>query len=211
MQNLISNQNFEELIKIDIQKAIEYEKNSPNPKFHRTFEEKNLTDSFFLKFKNDIEEFEQSIYNLALSTNTNDINLKISALSSLINKFYEFREFCISKGIGGNLYFQDMWLHCHNSNNSDFSYIYQFEQDLIYILENKEQLKKQELFKLTIENNLLDLILKNEGILQTDIYKFFSSEYKNIIQEKLYYLSKLNKIKRKKYKNTYKIFINSNT
>lgn len=39
-----------------------------------------------------------------------------------IQAFDSFEKFCSSKGKGGQLYFEDMWLNCHNSHNACFSY-----------------------------------------------------------------------------------------
>lgn len=89
--------------------------NSYNPKFHRTKEEEELDFNFFYKHKNEVEKFE----NLINSFLDSDL---IEETVKSIQAFDNLEKFCSSKGKGGKIYFEDMWLNCHNSHNACFSY-----------------------------------------------------------------------------------------
>ncbi|MFR8744164.1 MAG: SAP domain-containing protein [Peptoniphilus sp.] len=88
---------------------------SYNPKFHRTKEEEELDFNFFYKHKDELEKFENLINSFLDSDLIEDTVKSIQAFDNL-------EKFCSSKGKGGKIYFEDMWLNCHNSHNACFSY-----------------------------------------------------------------------------------------
>lgn len=96
-----------------------------NPKFSRTDDEEEESSHFHQNYYTAIEELEERILPL-----TDEL---IENRLSSIKAFNELKEFCYSKGKGGKIYFDDMWLHCHNSKNQCFSF-----KDSI-----KDSLKKQ--------------------------------------------------------------------
>lgn len=170
--------------------------------------------NFLINYNNEIRHYEKSIVDIASSIlDTDDYNIQVDKLNKLISTFNNFKTFCNSKD-GGASYFSSMWLHCHNSQNNDFSYITRYEDKLNYLLNNKiEAEEKIELeknrvnFEKNAEKELLKFLSNNNEILQKDIYKYYPKEYKQIIQSTLYFMAKNNKISREKQGNTYKIFI----
>lgn len=49
--------------------------------------------------------------------------MKLGQCRIAITTYQDAKRFCYEKGERGQLYFDDMWEHCHNSRNFCFSYI----------------------------------------------------------------------------------------
>lgn len=208
-----NNSNYINLINAGYLNTLEYEKNSHNIK--RSTYEEELSFNFFNKYSSKLNEFENKLYDSSQSiSGIYDIDIIILRLKSTISIFYEYKNFCYSKGKGGVIYFQDMWEHCHNNKNPDFCYIEDFENHLNYLLNNydseKDRLYKKFIrvdFKKDSQKRLLNFISQNQGILQKDLYKFFDLNFKSIIQRDLKYLENKHLIIRLKEGNSYKLFI----
>ena len=112
-------------------------------------------------------------------------------------------------------------MHCHNSRNPDFDFIAPSEERLKYIEENYDFLVKEQQEKFAMEEKkqsllndmdlgktLKDIITKNPGILQSDVYKMFDPLLKDSISEWLYFSDKDGKIRREKSGRTYQLFWN---
>lgn len=188
-----------------------------NPKFFRSTKEEDLIDEFFLYHKSKIDDFEYFLSTSASSTySSEEIDDIISNLKTTIKIFYDFKDYCYSHGLGGCLYFQDMWEHCHNSQNPCFSYVTQFEDRLDFLIQNYDS-EKQALiahkawrdFRDNIQSILLVAISEHEGILQKDFYNLFDPIYKSYIQKELKLLSDQNLIIREKQGSSYKLFTSS--
>jgi hypothetical protein len=113
-----------ELIELGLKAALQREKQSTNPKYHRTPVEQKLAFEFSQMFKEQVSDYNNAIYD--------EVNLvrqlvssedKILQCRKAINIYKEAQTFCYSKGQGGQIYFDDMWEHCHNSKNDCFSFI----------------------------------------------------------------------------------------
>lgn len=85
-----------------------------NPKFNRSWEEQDKKFQFHQKYYGTIQSLEDSIY----PSNDQLIENRIES----IRAFNSLQRFCYSIGKAGRLYFDDMWLHCHNSKNPCFSF-----------------------------------------------------------------------------------------
>lgn len=93
-----------------------------NPKFHRTSEEKNLSYQFSDKYGDKIDKFEERWYEqLELANDTNDKTKKLKYYNKALSIYDNAKEFAYSNGEGGEIYFDDMYEHCHNSKNPCFS------------------------------------------------------------------------------------------
>ncbi|MDU5492406.1 MAG: hypothetical protein E6094_05520 [Clostridium perfringens] len=186
------------------------EKLTTNPKFNRSKKEKDLFFNFCCEYNKKIDSYENSFYNAKSKIKKiENIDLRIKQYELSIKILNEFKEFCFSKGKGGELYFEDMWEHCHNINNPDFKFIDKLYKELEDLKNNKDfYTKNYEIieFKKTIDKELIDIISKNQGILQKDVYKNFEPHFKDSIQSALYSLDKNQKIIREKFKNTYKLY-----
>ena len=122
------------LIELGREHAREVEKNSPNPKFHRTETEKDLSFKFSEQYSDKVAMAEISIYDKvqaasgayvrwSKSASVKEINQEIALLDEAITAYEDFKKFCYSKGEGGKIFFDDRWEYCHNSKNPCFSYI----------------------------------------------------------------------------------------
>lgn len=112
------------LITKGLENAEILEKNSLNPKFHRTEREEDLAFNFSRKYHSEVSQFEDSIYeSVSKIKSCQTVEDKIKQSELAISTFERARKFCYSKGKGGRLYFDDMWEHCHNSKNPCFSFI----------------------------------------------------------------------------------------
>lgn len=199
----------------EIKNILEYEKNSSNPKFHRTKSEENASFNFFFKYKKRIDLLQNELINsINLIAKTKDVDIKIQRCKDAIIVYDKYKNFCYSKGTGGKIYFDDMWEHCHNSKNPDFSYIQNVKDEYDYLINNRAKLIfeqqidiKISKFKRVSEKELKAYIKNNPGILQKNIYKEFDTDYKNVIKSALESMDKENKIIRKKYGNSYELYI----
>lgn len=194
----ISDDEIPQLIQAGYEKALQAEKQSSNPKFHRTRHEEELSLNFEMKYSHEIniliEEFE-TLYRDAYQSH--DLDQKISLLNEATKAFEKAKKFCYSKGKGGTIYFQDMWEYLHNSNNQCFSYL----DNIQNALEEAEYLKNE------VIPEIVNTIMKNDGILQKDIYKLLPSIDRSIIQSTIKHLESDKTILRIKSKNSYELHI----
>lgn len=215
---------FQQQIEHDYQQAVENIQSSSNPKFHRTLKEENLAINFSFRHSSTLEALESAVYKETNKVfNIWSIDDRIEQCKKAIVAYDKLKKFCLSKGKGGSLHFEDIWEHCHNRKNPDYRYIEQVEQELHYLKNNyeeasmklleekvkKERKKRIKEFKKTSENVLLMFIEKNKGILQKDLYKQFNPEYKTTINNSLKKLQESGNIIRVKEGNTYKLFLNN--
>lgn len=174
----------------------------------------SLSDDFYLNYYDEIEKYENKFNKSNFKIyEINDIDLRIKQYEKTIKLLNDFKNYCLSKGKGGQKYFEDMWEHCHNSKNPNFKFIDKLYSELNDLKNNKEFYIKQSreheeinAFKKTVDNELINLISQNQGILQKDIYKYFEPHFKDSIQSSLYFMAKNKKITREKFKNTYKLY-----
>ncbi|SHI37407.1 hypothetical protein SAMN02745941_03699 [Clostridium intestinale DSM 6191] len=164
--------------------TIYYFKTKPHIKFLDKYEKHvNLYEDSIVNFRNNARE-------------SRNIDEKIEFYKKTIDSYYDFKEFCISKGSRGKKYFSIRWQHRRNSKSPDFDYIDIVKQELDHILLNYENLKFQYEFEKNAKEILLDFIKKNPGIIQKDIYSFFDVRLKSIIQYTLFLLDKESKVER---------------
>lgn len=122
-----------------IKKAMQNEKTSSNPKFHRSFNESEASFEFSQKYYKEIENFEHKIYSATDIINIADfsnITENIQKCKKAIEYYQDFKKFCYSHNIGGKIYFQDNWEYCHNFKNECFEYISSIE---IYLQKLQEK------------------------------------------------------------------------
>ena len=192
--------------KNDIQKAINYEKSSSNPKFHRTYNEDELSFRFEQNHSEKISDYEDKIYDAVGKIYEVTINQQIKNCEKAINIFNRFKNYCY-KTKGGKIYFQDMWEHCHNSSNPDFSYIEVANKHLKNLVENKVELERKYKIKEELPDNIYKIIQDNPGIVQKDIYDILGREYQQNISSYIYSMDKNGVIKRDKHGNSYKLYL----
>ena len=171
----------------------------------RTDEEENLISDFYTEFQETLTLAEEKLYQLA-----NDIGQgktlddRILKVRKVISHYEHFKSFCYSNGLGGQMYFQDMWEHCHNSKNPDFDYIDQFKE----MLENWIARRDERDEMASTRKQIIGTIKENPGILQKDIYKHFSPDLKNPIRGEMMNMESDGIIRRTKHGNTYELYIN---
>lgn len=139
----ISDEEVPYLIEMGYQHAKEREKQSKNPKFHRTEREEELSFQFGCNHSDEIQKrtdlFEE-YYELACAET--DLNKKIELLEKTIFQFEKAKKW-FYRTKGGTIYFQDMYEHLHNSRNEDFSYIDQVKENLEECIEERNYLTKE--------------------------------------------------------------------
>ncbi len=187
------------LIQLGYETAVLAEKNSSNPKFHKTEREENLSFNFIEKYgpqvDNLTEKFESAYEN---AYKTKDLDERILLLNESLKAFEKAKKFCYSKGKGGTIYFQDMWEHLHNSQNECFSYLNNIEDSL-----------EECIFQRDIAiPKIIAIITCTPGILQKNIYRHLPNIDKPTIQRTIKYLECENKISRTKKGNSYELHIN---
>lgn len=134
------------LIELGKEHARETEKNSPNPKFHRTEIEKDLSFKFYEQYFDEAGMAEAIIYDKvqaasgayirwSKTASIKEIEQKIALLDEAITAYEDFKKFCYSKGDGGQIFFDDRWEYCHNSKNPCFSYIQSVLDEKAFLLQ----------------------------------------------------------------------------
>lgn len=181
---------------------LELHNNSPNPKFHRSEREEKLKHDFFCKYyqqNSKLDSLEDRLLELrSIAMKEKNRDEKIIKLNEALECYDKIRKFCDSEGEGGKLYFEDMWEHCHNSSDPDFSY-----GNTMIELRN-ELINERELYI----PQILNIISKNASILQKDLYVLVPSIKKYTVQKLLRELEHESKIIRTKKNGSYTLKIN---
>lgn len=183
----------EEQVKERLAEIREYEQNSNNPKFHRSFNDRELEFNFESKHGEQSYKLTNAFIDRArLAFESNDINEKIRLLEETISLFYAARDWHY-KTKGGMLYFQDMWEYMHNSQSPCFSWITGKEEDLQYFVFERD--------------NVEPWIIQHaeSGFLQPEIYKAFPSVEQVRLRKAIERLASLGKIQKQKEGRSYKI------
>lgn len=134
---------------------------------------------------------------------------RIEVLKSLISSYYDLKSKCVSLGPDYQEYFSKMWGHCHNSKNSDFSFVDKYQEELEYLQAHRDELAAKDILYASavdgLEEKVLAILKENPVILQTDIYKHFDPVVQNDIQSILYFWAKDGIVTRTKSGRTYQI------
>lgn len=193
------------------EKARQYYENSPNPKFHRSFDERMAQSQFHTANAEYIDKLEQDIW-LPNLYNFNSVDEAIAHAQKALISAQELAEYCSKTSIGQQ-YFEDMWLHAHNSQNPDFSFIEKIKQRYVDLTLNYEERKrefelhkKQKDFLVNAEPEVLNVIKSNPGILQKDVWKHFDPDLKPTIGTAVSHLCQKNQITRIKHGNSYELY-----
>lgn len=177
----------------------EFYTDSPNPKFHRSHEEKKSKLDFFSKYYNqnsDLDRLELKLIELYKNGNLEkNRNMKIDLYNRALGCYEEIKTFCFSYGDGGRIYFEDMWEHCHNSSDPDFSYGQT-------IIDKRDALIVE---RDTYIPLIISKISKNNGILQKNIYELLPEIKKSTLQKLIRELEKDGLIERTKKSGTYEL------
>lgn len=184
---------------------------SPNPKFHHTSQEEALSERFALTHSQVIDQTENAIYDEMNAGG--DIDSRILHLQNALRLLTEFEKVCC-RSKGGTIYFEDMWGHCHNSSNQDFSIAEDLRDELEDLTENYEERKKEfemrairKAFLKDGAAEVLKVIQDHPGILQRDVHKMFAPEIKPSVSTVLKKLVQSEAVKRVPQGRTYELFI----
>lgn len=162
----------------------------------------------------ELKNYESEIVQLALKARKfNDVDSRVKSYKKLIEKFYEYKNYCYNKDECYKKYFDENYLHCHNSTSSDFSYIQPFEQELEDILNNYEQRTKEcndykdcQEFLQNKTDEIFSVIQCTPGILQKELKKKYDQKYNSCIDTILFKLVENNKIVKERKGNSNKLY-----
>ena len=101
------------------------------------------------------------------------------------------------KGLGGTIYFQDMWELFHNSHNNGFSFL-----DMI-----QTSIDETIYMHNIVIPKICSTISANDGIIQKNIYALLPDIEKSLIQRTLRKLESDNIITRTKKSNSYELHL----
>ena len=193
------------------EKARQYYENSPNPKFHRSFDEHMAQSQFHTANAEYIDKLEQDIW-LPNLYNFNSVDEAIAHAQKALISAQELAEYCSKTSIGQQ-YFEDMWLHAHNSQNPDFSFIDKIKERYKDLTLNYEERKhdfavhqKRQAFLQIADDEVLKVIQDNPAILQKDLHKQFDPDLKPTIGTAVSHLVKADKITRIKHGSTCELY-----
>lgn len=182
------------------------------PMFHSTYEEERLSAKFLWDNQEYLHEKQGKMIDLNKKANETitDVDVTISYCKKAIKAFYDLKNECYQTK-GGMIYFQDIWEHCHNSQNPCFCFIEKTEKRLQDLTENYAERKKyyerRQYAMKHLKNDLITLISNHENILQKDIYSHFDADLKDNVARMLYDMDKKGEIKRVKHGSTYQLSI----
>ena len=197
--SIITDAEIPHLLQSTLKDTMQNNNYSSNPKFHRTPKEENMAFNFSQRYSQKISSLEHSFLESNRKANKlTSIEQKIEQCKLTILYYEQAKQFCYSKGKGGQLYFDDMWEHCHNSSNPDFSYISSV----------KDHIAELEHLKNYIIPTILKTVSENEGILQKNIYQYLESESKSTVQKTIRDLESSNQLKRIKKGSSYELYTN---
>lgn len=189
----ISDEEVPYLIEIGTKFAMEREKQSKNPKFHRTEFEKELSYRFASNHSGEIQKRINSFENCnRLAFAEKDINKKIELLEETIIQFEKAKAW-FYRTKGGTIYFQDYYEYLHNSQSECFSYIEPVKRYLEECIEERDYLIPE----------IFDIIESSNGILQKDIYEKLPDFSRTEIQRIVCKLEAEGKITKEKSGNSY--------
>ena len=193
------------------EKAHQYYENSPNPKFHRSFEENMAMGRFYAANEEYIRKLENDIW-LPHLYDFNSLDEAILHAQKALISAQQLAEYCSKTSIGQQ-YFEDMWLHAHNSRYPDFSIIDKIKERYKDLTLNYEERKhdfavhkKRQAFLQIADDEVLKVIQDNPAILQKDLHKQFDPDLKPTIGTAVSHLVKADKITRIKHGSTYELY-----
>lgn len=193
------------------EKARQYYESSPNPKFHRSFDERMAKSQFHTANAEYIDKLEQDIW-LPHLYDFRSVDEAIAHAQKALISAQELAEYC-SKSSVGQQYFEDMWLHAHNSQNPDFSFIDKIKERYKDLTLNYEERKhdftvhqKRQAFLQIADDEVLKVIHSSPAILQKDLHKQFDPDLKPTIGTAVSHLVKADKITRIKHGSTYELY-----
>lgn len=146
-----------------------------------------------------------------------DIDSYRLAYEISLKALYTLKDFCYSSPEGREWY-SEMYLHCFNSQNSDFSLEEQIEDGYRDLMENWVEYKqrfqaRKDATDFLIEKGpyirrrIIDIVKSYPGILQKDIYSEFDPTYKESVIKIILTLNKEKVLFREPYKNTFQLFL----
>lgn len=154
-------------------------------------------------FTDEIEKEYSSFLQSWVSSRSRSPKESYSALSSFIEYIENVEMLCKSKGECFEFWFKEIL--------TNEGYLEQRKEELFTLSANLSELQKiyeqKQILLSGIDADLYNLLSSNTGILQKDLYKHFDSSIKSEIQSLLYEWDKSGKIRREKFGNTYKLFI----
>lgn len=194
----ISDEEVPYLIEIGYQHAKEREKQFPNPKFHRTEREEELSFQFgcdhFDEIQKRINSFEECC---RLASAEKNLNKKIELLEKTIVQFEKAKNWFYSTE-GGTIYFQDCYENIYYSQNEWHSYIDSVKRCLKECVHERDYIIP-EILKVINSNH--------DGILQKNIYQHLPNASKGDVQRIIRKLESEGLIAREKSKNSYLLTI----
>ena len=190
----ISEKEIPYLIEQGLDSARTYYDNSPNPKFHRSEQEFELSYRFECNHGTESQKKIDAFTDHAkFALEAVNIDEKIRLLEETIDLFYKARDWHYKKSKGGMIYFQDMWEHLHNSRNPDFS----------WVDPEKETLKSAILERDEIEPWILQHA--DPGFMQPEIYRAFPSVEQATLRKSIDRLVNLGGLNKEKIGRSYRI------
>lgn len=194
----ITDEEIPYLMQLGYEDALRAEKESDNPKFHRTEREEELSFNFMMKHESElcplVDQFEY-LYRAAYKTD--DLSQRIELLERSLAAFEKAKKFAYSKGKGGTIYFQDMYEYMHNLQNSRFSYADIIQDSLNSAIQERD----------VIIPGIIQIVTDNDGILQKNIYEKLPSVSKSDIQREIRKLENEHVLTRTKKSNSYELHI----
>jgi len=146
---------------------------------------------------------------LSAASSCSSIDEEKVRIQEYLDYFESYKKECASKGKHFKIYFDEM--HMQYDAKKYSSPTQKQEERLKYIEENYDILKQEEIEKKlslqTLEEDIINAIKSNPGVLQSELVKQFPECVKGDVTEKLYFWAREEKIRREKNGRSYSLYI----
>lgn len=134
-----------------------------------------------------------------LNTKPDDTLARYSALKSLIKHMEDVGKLCAAKG--------ECFAKWASFSVADPNDLKAKKEELQYIEDNIDDLLRDERTKKKIRADLIPIITKEPGIIQSELYKRFDESLKWLVSNELYQLEREGRITRTKSGRSYSLFV----
>lgn len=140
-----------------------------------------------------------------------DIDNKISYYKAAIESYQALKALAYNLGEAQKLYFEQNQEHHQYSKHPGVAKSVKMQEEYDHLVKYRDEIFREQ-YRLkniyaTLDQDLIDIIAQEPGILQTQIYKRFDSDVKSEIQRRLADMDFSRRIGRVKKGNTYELYV----
>lgn len=148
-------------------------------------------------FVKDVEQEYKIFFDSWISAKRESVKVRYAALKSLVLYTEDIKSLCAKKG--------ECFARWASINVADDSMLEELKNELKYIEDHRAELEEKYEMEQRIQKQLPGIVRDNPGILQTEVYKMFPTDYKSYVSSELHRMEREGKIIREKNGRTYSL------